>query len=65
MLNSILSILGMVFNFAIGVFVNILTQGGVLPVFLGVFGAFCVYRFIIAPLTSGGGMKKGGSKDNE
>lgn len=65
MLSSIMTMLGTVFNFVIGVLSGLFIQSGLLPLFLGVFGAFCVYRFIIAPLTSGGGFKKGGSKDNE
>lgn len=65
MFNSILTLFGTVFNFVLGVFGSLLSQSGFLPIFLGVFGAFCVFRFIIAPLTSGGGFKKGGSKDDE
>lgn len=67
MVAQVLSLLGTAISAMLGFFEDILTSTGLLPIFLGVFSAVMIVRFIVMPLLGGGtggrNDKNGGDSD--
>lgn len=62
MVSQLFAVLNQVLTAVFGFFESVMTDSGLLPVFLGVFSAIMVIRFIVLPLIGGG---TGGTRDSK
>lgn len=64
MFSQIIGFISTVLKWGINLFIQILTQTGMMGAFLAVFAIICIARFILMPLL-GNGMSKGTTKEKD
>lgn len=64
MFSAIIGFISTVLKWGLNLFIQLLTQTGMMGAFLAVFAIICIARFILMPLL-GSGMTKGSTKEKE